>query len=535
MRRSRFRKIAIIAQYDTIQKKIILHGSPRRIAMLRDFYLWTHLEFRGEIVEEMYLFSKFDLFGDRELNIWTMPSYSSVYLHGAIKKFDSDVDVLIVDVMDEENKEEVLTKLKDYNPDAIFLSTTFCLRLPSIRLLLNEIRNNVSAASIMIGGHFIAKELHYTDNRVNLLEQFGLNIHIASGLFGEREVVSFLQQDQPMEGTELIWIDGDGRRYECSSGMGAAEFENSVVNYKGFPFCERAAPVRTVIGCPFHCAFCSYHQMAGKLRLRDIELVVQELQTLDAMGVKHVVFIDDTVNIPKNRFLLLLDSMIDRKLTNFHCYSFCRCQFVDDEVAKKMARCGFKSVLLGIESGSEEILVNMNKNAKPNEYLAGIEKLKKNGIATFGAIIIGFPGETEDTINTTIDFVNSSGLDFVYVQPYFYLHNSPVYEDRDKYLLRGEGPIWKHQTMNSKDCNTIVKNIFDRIDGPLHTHLENTMWEFVYLSSVGFSLDDYRLYRTMINNIRSKQIAGDWSSDAFIEAEVLRFKKNRSFVTGQEN
>ena len=103
-----------------------------------------------------------------------------------------------------------------------------------------------------------------------------------------------------------------------------------------------------------------------------------------------------------------------------------------------MRQCGFRAVLLGLESGSEKILRNMNKRATPSEYLRGINILRNHGILTFGAVMVGFPGEDETTISETRDFLNGSGLDFCYLQPFYYLHNSPIHGLREQFKLEGE-------------------------------------------------------------------------------------------------
>ena len=54
----------------------------------------------------------------------------------------------------------------------------------------------------------------------------------------------------------------------------------------------------------------------------------------------------------------------------------------------------------------------MKKAAKRDDYLRGVEYLKRNGITTFAAFIIGFPGETSETIQDNIEFIKESGIDF---------------------------------------------------------------------------------------------------------------------------
>ena len=75
------------------------------------------------------------------------------------------------------------------------------------------------------------------------------------------------------------------------------------------------------------------------------------------------------------------------------------------DFGEKLKKLGWEACLLGIESGSNKILKNMNKATKTEWYTKGIALLKKYDIKTFSAIIIGYPGETLETIQETIDFI----------------------------------------------------------------------------------------------------------------------------------
>jgi p-methyltransferase len=145
----------------------------------------------------------------------------------------------------------------------------------------------------------------------------------------------------------------------------------------------------------------------------------------------------------------------------------------------------------------------MNKRTTAAQYWPGIALLRDAGIVTFGALIIGFPGETEDTIAETVLFLNASGLDFCYVQPFYYLHNSPVHRQRDEYGLQGEGLVWKHATMNSEECLDHLDWMFREVTGPAYANEEYAMWELIYFHYKGFDTEHYRDYRQMINSIRA--------------------------------
>lgn len=100
-----------------------------------------------------------------------------------------------------------------------------------------------------------------------------------------------------------------------------------------------------------------------------------------------------------------------------------------------MKESGCEGVFLGIESGNNQILATMNKIASVEKYLEGIALLKEFDIVTYGSIIIGFPGETGETVQDTIGFIEDSGLDFYRAQLWYCEPITPIRKDRQKYQL----------------------------------------------------------------------------------------------------
>jgi p-methyltransferase len=107
--------------------------------------------------------------------------------------------------------------------------------------------------------------------------------------------------------------------------------------------------------------------------------------------------------------------MMIRKKYPFNWFSYFRCSNSDKEAIELMAESGCKGVFLGIESGSPTILKNMNKSATIEKYAQGIAWLRQHDIMTFGSFITGFPGETDETVNETLDFIRQTKPD--YYQP----------------------------------------------------------------------------------------------------------------------
>jgi p-methyltransferase len=222
------------------------------------------------------------------------------------------------------------------------------------------------------------------------------------------------------------------------------------------------------------------------------------LQRAKERGVRALIFSDDTFNVPADRFEAILDTMIREKI-ELPWYSFLRCQHVTEKLVDKMQESGCDGVFLGIESGSDRILKNMKKGAITRFYRNGIRWLKDRKITTVGAYVVGFPGETNETVAATQDFIETSGLDYYFIQPFFYLHHAPVHLRAKEFGLTGNGLFWSHKTMGWKTAVEHINRLFIEIKNATFINPDNTLWEYAYLRSKGFSADEFRDYRRLIN------------------------------------
>jgi hypothetical protein len=165
-----------------------------------------------------------------------------------------------------------------------------------------------------------------------------------------------------------------------------------------------------------------------------------------------------------------------------------------------MKESGCEGVFLGLESGNDHILKNMNKAADIKKYLDGIECLKKYGIVTFGNFIIGFPGETGETVRDTVDFIEKSGLDFFRAQLWYCEPITPIWKKRDLYNIRGESFEWSHATMNSQKACDLIEHIFLTVKEPTWIPQYNfdfdNLWHLVHR---GMSVEQVRDFLKSFN------------------------------------
>jgi p-methyltransferase len=145
---------------------------------------------------------------------------------------------------------------------------------------------------------------------------------------------------------------------------------------------------------------------------------------------------------------------------------------------------------LGIESGDQQILNNMNKFANVPRYIDGIKKLKERGILTFGSFIIGFPGETQQSVMNTIEFVEETVPTFFNVQLYFHDPMAPIHQKREEYGIEGNYYKWRHNTMAWQEGSEWVEYMLRRVDKSLPLTLNGfSIWSIPYLLQNGFSVE----------------------------------------------
>ncbi len=163
-------------------------------------------------------------------------------------------------------------------------------------------------------------------------------------------------------------------------------------------------------GCPYACSFCfkgivgrSYHQ-------RSPENIVAELrQVMDRYGIRNFYFIDDLFTIDVRRLEAILDYFIAQNLdVRWRCLA--RVDRVTPALLKKMYRAGCRQIHYGIESGNPEILKATAKHINLDQVRQAVKWTEEAGICSKGYFILGLPGDTEETIEQTIEFAASLDL-----------------------------------------------------------------------------------------------------------------------------
>jgi len=242
--------------------------------------------------------------------------------------------------------------------------------------------------------------------------------------------------------------------------------------------------VRTQISCPFRCSFCSYPTTQGPVIKAEFDAFERELQALSRRGVDTLMIIDDTFNVPPKRFMQVLEIL---RRYQFRWYSFIRCQFLDAAQVDMMKASGCVGVYLGLESVDDETLERMNKTATEELFRRGIGLLAERGILTYASFIVGFPGDTAETVRKVQRFIETSGLDYYNLKPFWYDHSTPIAQRAAEFGLTGQGYNWQHDRMNATQAYDLIRDlILDTRSRYVGLH-SGELWEIGQFGARGLS------------------------------------------------
>ncbi len=175
-------------------------------------------------------------------------------------------------------------------------------------------------------------------------------------------------------------------------------------------------PVITSRGCPFQCTFCLASRMCGKrFRARTPKNVVDELEFLrDTYGADAFSFYDDTFTFDRKRAREICEEMKSRKVD---LQWDCRTRV--DRITKKdlaiLRDANCQLIHFGVESGSQKMLNAMKKGTTVEQNARAIKWAKEVGILAAISVVIGYPGETPEMLQQTLDFIRKTRPDYVYM------------------------------------------------------------------------------------------------------------------------
>jgi anaerobic magnesium-protoporphyrin IX monomethyl ester cyclase len=230
------------------------------------------------------------------------------------------------------------------------------------------------------------------------------------------------------------------------------------------------ATMVTSRGCPYQCSYCDRSVFRRGFRYNSAPYIYDHLKHLrDQFGVRHVNIYDDLFTMNRERIEDLCRKLIDRSLgMNFNCAV--RVGHADDGLLRLLKRAGCLMVSLGIESADPALLKRHKSGVTTGEVRDTVDRIRRAGLRAKGLFMMGLPGETEETIARTSDFVLSLGLDDMNMAKFTPFPGAPLWAS-----IREEGPMEEDwEQMNCLNFVFVPRGIAsrERLDELYNRHVK---------------------------------------------------------------
>jgi radical SAM superfamily enzyme YgiQ (UPF0313 family) len=158
-------------------------------------------------------------------------------------------------------------------------------------------------------------------------------------------------------------------------------------------------------GCAMKCIYCADPVARGRqVRARSPEQVADEIEALLAQGVDHLHTCDSEFNLLRDHAADVCRAIIARRLGDrVRWYAYCSPRPFDDELAGLMAQAGCVGINFGVDAGDDGQLRRLGRDFTVADLESAAEACWRHGIVIMYDLLIGGPGETPDTVQTTID------------------------------------------------------------------------------------------------------------------------------------
>lgn len=258
----------------------------------------------------------------------------------------------------------------------------------------------------------------------------------------ERPLVSFLhllqEKNRDFSGVPgLVWRSGDKIEVNVPYGFNQ-DFESlpfpayHLLDLSAYQMPNSKGNLISLFlsrGCPYNCGFCFRSPLLRKVRFKSVDRAIEEIGCLvKKHNVKSINFIDETISLKKQYFLEFCEKLL-MKEWNLEWQSPTRVNCIDEEIVRFAKKAGCHTFRFGIESGADEILKKINKGITTDRSREAISLCRKYGIKTVAYFIIGYLGETDETICKTIQFAKSLKPDFAAFFPAIPMPDTELYRE----------------------------------------------------------------------------------------------------------
>lgn len=335
------------------------------------------------------------------------------------------------------------------SPDVIFFSTSTCTIHKDMLVAKAAKEINPSILTVAIGTHVMAlheetfMKAEYLDVIIysDEWEQVSLNIVKNMSNLGNAKGIFFRKPDGTIIKTD---IQPPLQNLDVLGFPSHDKLERDL--YKD-PTARRL-PKTKVMGqkaCINNCSFCCQPAFFGApvLRKRSVGHFLQELKWVQQLGFREVMFTDPTLTADLEWASALFEGMLTDNIDlTWNCST--RADRVNTEILKLMKRAGCHTIAIGMESIDPVVLKNIRKNISSEQIRDAVSMIKNHGMDTIVFCVVGFPGETRESIEKTTSFLTTLDTTFITLGIAVPVPGTDFYKyvDENNYLLTKDWSLY---------------------------------------------------------------------------------------------
>jgi len=370
----------------------------------------------------------------------------------AVLKRDGHECIMFDQANPETPNEVIIEEIKRQRPALVGLSFLSTTSYPYAKILARQIRAADSTVRLAIGGVFATLN-------AQLVKLQCPEVDFVCRGDGEQLILDLVERlDDPAHVAGLTWAkDGemvhnpsrpldrnlDQWPFPDRESLSLDFVESMPLDVPVVLSMDRFTTMQTSRGCPWPCVFCDIPIFnEGKWRARTAQHVVAEFSHLQQMGYGAVYFVDDHFLLQPRRIEAICKGINERGITiEWGCEG--RVDSVVQHLFPAMAKAHCRTLMLGIESGSQKVLDRLKKEQSLADIERAVANAKMAGIEiVHGFFVLGSPDETVEDIRATFDFAAKLPLDTFGFNRLCVYRGTPLWQEYVKRGLVNDADDW---------------------------------------------------------------------------------------------
>ncbi|MEO8602924.1 MAG: radical SAM protein [bacterium] len=371
--------------------------------------------------------------------------------------------------------EVILAEIARQQPDLIGLSFLSTTSYPYAKILAREIRHANSTVKLAFGGVFASLN-------AQLVKLQCPEVDFVCRGDGEQLLLDLLEHlDDPDGVAGVTWQDASGGLrhnpnrpltrdldqwpFPDRESLDLDFVESMPLDVPAVLSLERFTTMQTSRGCPWPCVFCDIPIFnEGKWRSRSPAHVIEEFKQLQKDGYGAVYFVDDHFLLQPKRIEAICAGLVENEITiEWGCEG--RVDSTCMELFPAMAKAHCRTLMFGIETGSQKILDRLKKEQTLEEVVTAVNAAKNAGIEiVHGFFVVGSPDETEEDMRETFRFASKLRVDSFGFNRLCVYRGTPLWSEYVRRGLVNDAEDWyKYFKCSAIDPTVLPGEVIHRI------------------------------------------------------------------------